>query len=253
MARPKKDNADYFSHDSDMRNDPKIKALRRKFGFTGYAIYNFMLEILTDSDFFVHEWNDLSIELLAGDFDIMPEELKEIIKYCSETLHLFQIEDNFIRCLTLENRFESLLSKRKRQRNEVIDVENPQSKVKYSKVKYSKVDESKKEKKTFTSASEIMILLNSISYDRIEEMKELTLFSGDLPALKQKFSVEFVSRYGLNKTEKEVLEAFQSWMHKDKNYGQKETKTGFQNIKTNNAGSKESKIPSNNLSTEWSK
>ena len=27
MARPKKDNADYHSHDSDMRNDKKIKAL----------------------------------------------------------------------------------------------------------------------------------------------------------------------------------------------------------------------------------
>jgi hypothetical protein len=32
MARPLKNNADYFPHDNDMRNDEKILALRRKFG-----------------------------------------------------------------------------------------------------------------------------------------------------------------------------------------------------------------------------
>ena len=31
MARPKKNNADYFSHDNDMRNDERIIALIRKF------------------------------------------------------------------------------------------------------------------------------------------------------------------------------------------------------------------------------
>ena len=47
MARPKKNNADYFPHDADMRNDPKIRALRRKFGLKGYAIWNMFLESLT--------------------------------------------------------------------------------------------------------------------------------------------------------------------------------------------------------------
>ena len=32
MARPAKLNADYFSHDVDMRNDIRIKGLRRNFG-----------------------------------------------------------------------------------------------------------------------------------------------------------------------------------------------------------------------------
>jgi hypothetical protein len=47
-------------------------------------------------------------------------------------------------------------------------------------------------------------------------MKELTLFSGDLNELKKKYAVEFISRYGLNRTEVEVLETFQSWMSRDK-------------------------------------
>ena len=36
MARPKRYNADYFSHDSGMRDDPKVKALRNKFGIVSY-------------------------------------------------------------------------------------------------------------------------------------------------------------------------------------------------------------------------
>ena len=35
MARPKKNNAEYFTHDADMRNDVKIKALRRNFPTQG--------------------------------------------------------------------------------------------------------------------------------------------------------------------------------------------------------------------------
>jgi len=139
MARPKKDNADYFPHDSDMRNDPKVRALRRRHGLSGYAVYNYMLEVLTDSDFFEHEWNDLSIEILAGDFDIMPEDLKLIVDYCTSILQLFTIENDLIWCNTLRKRFDSLLSKRKRDRNRVIADENPQSKVKESKEKKRRV------------------------------------------------------------------------------------------------------------------
>ena len=116
MARPKKLNADYFSHDSDMRNDPKLKALRRKFGIQGYAIWNMMLEILTDSDFFEYEWTDLNIELLSGDFDVEPELLKEIIDYCIR-LKLLQKEENLIFSEKMKQRFETLLSKRNRERN----------------------------------------------------------------------------------------------------------------------------------------
>ena len=138
MARPKKNNADYFSHDKDMRNDAKIRALRRKYSHTGYAVWSYMLEVLTDSDYFEIEWNDLQVELLAGDFDMEPEQLQEIIEYCTSVLHLFTIENGVLFSETLKNRFESVLSKRKREQNGVIDVENPQSKVKESKGEESK-------------------------------------------------------------------------------------------------------------------
>lgn len=162
MARPKKDNADYFSHDKDMRNDPKIRALRKKFGFMGYAIWCFLLEFLTDSDDFEAEWSDLNIELMAGDFDCETDELKEIVEYCLKIELLAISESNMLYSSKLKERFEPLLQKRKRDRiriqehqpeakttesreseaktsnEKVIASENPQSKVKESKEKKSK-------------------------------------------------------------------------------------------------------------------
>jgi hypothetical protein len=46
MARPKKLTLDFFIHDSDASQDPKIKALRKRFGNDGYAAYFTLLEIL---------------------------------------------------------------------------------------------------------------------------------------------------------------------------------------------------------------
>lgn len=93
-----------------------------------------------------------------------------------------------------------------------------------------------------TTATEILKLLNSLPEEKINEMKELTLFKGNLEDLKIKFSVEFIERYGLNKTEKEIIETFQSWMHKNKLY---------EKIESNSPGSKKSKQPSGNCKTTW--
>lgn len=143
MARPIKNNADYFPHDADMRNDPRIKALRRKFGIEGYGVYSMLLEFLTDSDYFEFKNDSLSLELVAGDFDIETDKLVSIIQYCFQ-LDLFQLDaiTNIISCKSLDKRLEPLLSKRKRDRTEVIASDNTQSRV-----EESKVDKSKAEKK----------------------------------------------------------------------------------------------------------
>ena len=90
------------------------------------------LEIITDSENFQLM---VDLEIIAGDFDIEPEKLKEILEYCIH-LKLFQFDsdNNILTCFNLEKRFDTLLSKRKRQRNGVIDSDNTQSKVKESKV-----------------------------------------------------------------------------------------------------------------------
>ena len=173
MARPSKNNAEYFSHDADMRNDVKIKALRRRFSHKGYAVWCFILETLTDTDYFEIDFNEVSQELLAADYDITVEELREIVQYC-ELIGLLKITpENKVFSAAHQRRFSGLINKRERDRDrlqnpinklkqnetEVIAAitsendnyrgekqhnrcDNPHSKVKESKVKKSKVKES---------------------------------------------------------------------------------------------------------------
>jgi hypothetical protein len=112
MARPQKNNLDYFSHDCDMRNDLKIKALRRKFAHTGYSIYVMMLEHLGNCNYLQYKWNDLSIELLTPDFDVDGDLLKQIVDYCV-FLKLFEIEDGYIYSQKFYDRNNDVLSSRK--------------------------------------------------------------------------------------------------------------------------------------------
>lgn len=82
MARPRKNNADWFSHDTNLRDNLKVKALRAKFGLEGYAIFSMLLEVLADADNFILEENEENlVELLAGDFQIEADKLDEVIKY----------------------------------------------------------------------------------------------------------------------------------------------------------------------------
>ena len=113
MARPTKHNADYFSHDVVMRDDPKIKALRRKYSHTGYSVWNMLLELLTSIEYFEYEWNELNIELLAPDFDIDAENLNEIVNYCIK-IKLLQLTNGYLHCDRLTFRLEEgVLLKRK--------------------------------------------------------------------------------------------------------------------------------------------
>jgi len=113
MARPTKHNADYFSHDVIMRDDPKIKALRRKYSHTGYSVWNMLLELLTSIEYFEYEWSELNIELLAPDFDIDAEQLTEIVDYCIK-IKLLQLTNGYLHCDRLTFRLEEgVLSKRK--------------------------------------------------------------------------------------------------------------------------------------------
>lgn len=113
MARPKRNNADYFSHDAGMRNHGKIKALRKKFGFEGYAVWCMLLELLTSKDGFRYKWSELSIEITAGDFDIDSERLVEIVDYL-KLLELLVIKNEFIFSPNHIERFSGLIAKRNR-------------------------------------------------------------------------------------------------------------------------------------------
>ena len=61
MARPKKNSVDYFPHDSDARNDTKIRIMRHRYGNTGYAFYFILLELIYGSNGFLDLSNNLTL------------------------------------------------------------------------------------------------------------------------------------------------------------------------------------------------
>ena len=140
MARPKKHNAEYFSHDSSMRNDEKILAVRRVFGLWGYALWNMMLEKLCDQNHWKLPYsNDLDKELLAGDFMVDTSLLDEFVEYCMK-LWLLICEDGLLYSQTLIERFGALVDKRKYMQN-------------LAKSKWGKKGNKKKEKTTSEEAT----------------------------------------------------------------------------------------------------
>jgi hypothetical protein len=209
MARPQKNNLDYFSHDCDMRNDIKIKALRRKFGHKGYSIYLMMLEHLGDCQYLQYEWNDLSIELLTPDFDIDGDDLKDIIDYCI-FLKLFELELGILYCPKLFERNKKLITDRssysaensplnklkrdllsKSEENPSLSKESTQSKVKESKVKESKLNQTKLEE----SKLEESIPNQMIEEFELEEMqRSIMLDELEKDEVKEEVKVQVVDK-----------------------------------------------------------
>lgn len=150
MARPKRHNADYFSHDAGMRNDPKVKALRNKYGANGYGVWCMMLEVLTASDFFKREIDEIEIEILSADFGIDADLFTEILSYMVR-LRLLQTGDNCeYLSQKLTDRLQSVVDKRRNSKPKGVSVtESTQSKVKETKVNESK--EKKTIRKAFTA------------------------------------------------------------------------------------------------------
>lgn len=95
----------FFRHDSDMRNDIKVRALRRRFGNTGYAAWNYLLEVLTSSRNFEAVFDEINSELYADDFGIEKSELGEILNFM-ETVGLIRREGDRVWSEALKGRFE---------------------------------------------------------------------------------------------------------------------------------------------------
>lgn len=113
MGRPKNNSAEYFSHDADMRNDVKVKALRRRFSHTGYAVWNYILETLTDSENFELDFREVNRELLAADYELSVDELTEIVEYACRIDLLQMSEDGTVLFSAAhKRRFAQLLERR---------------------------------------------------------------------------------------------------------------------------------------------
>lgn len=104
-----KDRIRFFSHDVDMRNDLKIRGLRRQFGNDGYAVWCYLLEVLTDSEDLSINFKDMA-DLLAADFDVEPEILRAIVGYC-QGVGLLQSDGDLIFSTRHQERIRGVLDK----------------------------------------------------------------------------------------------------------------------------------------------
>lgn len=192
MGRYSKEYCDYFSHDRDMRNHRKVKAIRNKFGITGYGVWNMILELLTGSKGNKFIDSEAEIEIISGDFGISATEMREIVDYCIY-LGLLRSGNGEIWSESLNDRLKPVFEKREaakhkseqQSRNggkftsnktETVGIsapEKPQSKVKESKV-------NNKDSNSLNNPTDTNIVL-----------------AASLPPHKNKFS------------EKEILETFQ--------------------------------------------
>lgn len=120
MPRPYKENAEYFSHDADASSDEKIIYLESKHGFTGYAFYFKMLEILARSKNFEIKLNEVSSAIYAKKIGVSLQEFSAIIQDCVRPeIHAFVLVDGKLYSEGLKKRLKSLVEKRERQRKSI--------------------------------------------------------------------------------------------------------------------------------------
>ena len=199
MVRPIKNNADWFSHQNNMRNDKKIKALRTKYGNEGYAIYCMLLETLAEADCIILKLNDIEFEMLSGDFNIESSLLKNIINYCVK-IDLFQKRKDFLLCKQLDQRLKKIFDKRKdsisslRSKKHSLGnknkVNSPETIVKGTQSTQSKVKKRKEKKKTVFSFDSFWNLYDKKTTKKQALEKWKTISEKDRKAIK-----EFIPQY----------------------------------------------------------
>ena len=155
MARPQKNNVDYFPHDRDMRDHKKVKAIRLKFGIAGYAIWSMLLEYLAGNDGNVFEYSDIEFELMAGDFGVSATEIRDVVDYCIRLEMLF-VKNGFVNSDSLDERLLPVYQKRgkskelskqqQRMNGKFVGNNTDSTAVSVTEIPQSKVKESKENK-----------------------------------------------------------------------------------------------------------
>jgi hypothetical protein len=98
-----KDNAFYFSHDYNARNDEKIKRLLMKHGLEGYGLYWAIIEDLYNNA------NALRTDYESIAFDMRCSD--ELVKSVINNFNLFVVEDGFFGSLSVGRRLDERFNK----------------------------------------------------------------------------------------------------------------------------------------------
>ena len=80
MARHYKNGLEYFSHDTTMKDDTKIKLLKAKFGIFGYGVYNLILEDIYKESYYL-KINEDYILLFESENNIPEGDFMKVILF----------------------------------------------------------------------------------------------------------------------------------------------------------------------------
>ena len=105
----------YFSHDTNARRDPKILAVRSKYGSEGYAWYFMIIEILAeqkDYKYKLTKWatNSIAMELLCD-----ANRVAEFINDCIKEFELFESDGDYFWSPSLIRRMQVKEEKRSKR------------------------------------------------------------------------------------------------------------------------------------------
>ena len=124
MARPNKEGLDYFPHDTDAVNDPKIQALMALHGPTGYAFYFIILERVFRTENGRITIGKLAEKAgLAKTIGINIKTFDEILETALE-VECFVLEENHLTSSGIKKRFSSVNEIREKERKRKEEYKN---------------------------------------------------------------------------------------------------------------------------------
>ena len=191
----------YFSHDAGARHDPKVSAMRAKYGAEGYGRYWILVEMMREqADYRLCCNKPYTWSAYAQQMGCDAEQAQEFVEDCIATYELFASDGESFWSESLLRRMEKLDEiRKKRQRagrksaearasqdGEQQDLNKCSTRVQQNPTKESKVKESKEEKESSQNApppvspKEVVNLWNEICAPPLPKAQKLT------PARRQK-------------------------------------------------------------------
>lgn len=102
----------WFSHDSNARNDPKIRALRHRYGAAGYGAWWIIVEMLRDAEDYRLPHKPYVIESIALECNMSSTDVERLLNDCSTTYELLESDGAFFWSASLARRMEPLDARR---------------------------------------------------------------------------------------------------------------------------------------------
>ena len=106
----------YFSHDSNARNDIKIKAMIAKYGYEGYGMYWVVIEMLRETKDYELPLEEYTFLALQQEFNGCSTDVQQYINDCINTFKLFSSDGEMFWSESLKRRMIPLDAKREQAR-----------------------------------------------------------------------------------------------------------------------------------------